>query len=118
MDFEDFDDDIIDYEVEEDNGDEIDILSKNKNIKLEKKITLPVMFRYEKSDIISKRIKLLDKKYKTTIPEIIKKEGIVKSFDIAMKEFELGKLPPYIIYRDLENGNYEEWKHEDFKYFP
>lgn len=86
--------------------------------KLEKDQTLPVMTKYEKSVIIAQRMKQINANYKTTIPEIVKKEGLTKSFDIAMREFELGKLPPYVIKREFPDGSYVEYKHEDFKYFP
>ena len=108
-----------DDEIEEDFEDGLNLLNVGqKNKKIEKNTTHPVMTKYEKSVIISKRIKHIDANYKTTIPQIIKDEDITKSFDIAMREFELGKLPPYIIKRDFPDGSYEEWKHEDFKYFP
>jgi DNA-directed RNA polymerase subunit K/omega len=120
------DDDI--FEIEEniedaEDDDEIEIededdITFEKNKKTDKNITFPVMTKYEKSNIISNRIKLLDRGYKTTIPEIVKKEKLTKSFEIAMKEFEMNKFPTYIIIRDLPNGKYEEWRHEDFKYFP
>lgn len=120
-------DDLIEVDIEDDENLEdddeleeeyIEDIINYKHKKNEKNITLPVMTRYEKSVIISKRIKQLDNNYKTTIPEIVKKEKLTKSFDIAMKEFQLGKLPPYIIKRTFKDGTYEEWKHEDFKYFP
>lgn len=118
MDIEDISIDIDiddDDEIEEDFVEDINDL---KIKKIEQIITLPVMTKYEKSVIISNRMKQLDNNYKTTIPEHIKKEKLTKSFDIAMREFELGKLPPYIIKRKFKDGSYEEWKHEDFRYFP
>lgn len=105
-----------DEEIEEEDIEDLNKITTNK--KIDKNITLPVMTKYEKSVIISKRIKQIDANYKTTIPEIVKEFKLTKSFDIAMKEFELGKLPPYVIKRNFNDGRYEEWKHEDFKYFP
>ena len=84
----------------------------------EKKITLPVMSVYEKVNIISARMKQLNSGFRSTIEDILKEENIVRSYDIAMKEFELGKLPPYHVKRILPNGNYELWRHEDFSIYP
>lgn len=98
--------DFIDDEIEEN----ISLLLVEKS---SKKITLPIMSSKEKCVVIWKRWKQLDNNYKTNIPEIVKKEGLCNSFDIAKREFDLGKIPPYIIKRGKE-----EWKHEDFKYFP
>lgn len=120
----DLDDLIVDIDEDLEDNDEIeeeyieDIILIEKRKKVEKNITLPVMTKYEKSVLISQRIRQLDANYKTTIPEIVRELGLTKSFDIAMKEFDLGKLPPYIIKRKFKDGRYEEWKHEDFKYFP
>tara|TARA_R110001592_G_scaffold164575_3_gene398740 strand:+ start:811 stop:1158 length:348 start_codon:yes stop_codon:yes gene_type:complete len=84
----------------------------------EEKITSPIMTVYEKVGVISRRVKMLDDGYKSTIEEIIKKEGIFRSYDIAMKEFELNALPPYYVKRVLPNNTYEIWEHSDFIYFP
>ena len=70
---------------------------------IKKKITLPKMTNYEKCIIISERVNQLN---------------LHSSIDIAIKEFELGKLPEYKVIRTLPNGCYEVWKHEDFKFFP
>ena len=82
------------------------------------KITSPIMSNYEKIGIISKRVQFLDNGYKSTIEEEIKKMGLSKSYDIAMLEFEMNKLPPYYIKRVLPNNTYELWRHEDFQYYP
>jgi DNA-directed RNA polymerase subunit K/omega len=105
-----------DDDIEEEFEDGLNLLNIDK--KIEKNTTHPVMTKYEKSVIIAQRIRHLDANYKTTIPEIVKEESITKSFDIAMREFALGKLPPFIIKRDFPDGSYEEWTFEDFKYFP
>ena len=110
-----------DDDIEEEVDDGLNLLNlggKNKKIDKNNNNTLPVMTKYEKSVIIAQRIRHLDANYKTTIPIIVKDEEITKSFDIAMREFELAKLPPYIIKRELPDGSYEEWEHGDFKYFP
>jgi DNA-directed RNA polymerase subunit K/omega len=124
----DMDDEIVyDLENEEDIEDDDDFEEEDieglsslnfNNKKNEKKTTLPVMTKYEKSVIIAKRMKLIDNNYKTTIPEIVKELSLTNSFDISMKEFELKKLPPYIFKRVFFDGRYEEWKHEDFLYYP
>lgn len=84
----------------------------------EDKITSPIMTVYEKVGVISRRVEMLDNGYKSTIEEVIKKEGIHKSYDIAMREFELNSLPPYYVKRVLPNNTYEIWEHKDFVYFP
>ena len=98
---------------------ETDILNLEDDsmLKSSVKISLPVLTKYEKSVIISQRIKQLENNFKTTIPEVVKKEGLIKSYQIALKEYELRKLPPFIIKRRLGNGKYEEWKLEDFVHF-
>lgn len=82
------------------------------------KITLPIMSIYEKSKIISNRIKQLDQNFKTTMEEEVAKLKLTSSYDIAMLEFQNSKLPPYIIKRQFPNNTYELWRHEDFEIFP
>jgi len=82
------------------------------------KKTPPLMWWNEKCIIISKRVKQLNNGMKTTIPEVIEREKIIKSYDIAMREFELGKLPKYYLKRRLPNGTYELWSHDDFEFYP
>ena len=95
------------------------IEDKETNLKFnEKKITSPIMTIYEKVGVISRRVEMLENGYKTTIEEVIKKEGIYKSYDIAIREFELNALPTYYVKRVLPNNTYEIWQHEDFVYFP
>lgn len=84
----------------------------------EVKITPPIMYMFEKSDIIRLRVRQLDDGYKTTIPEMVKEKGLHRSIDIAFLEFSEGKLPPYEIKRKLGDGSYEVWKHDDFKFYP
>lgn len=84
----------------------------------EKKITSPVMTIYEKVRVISERVKQLDNGYKSTIEDIIKEKNIFKSYDIAMLEFDMKKIPKYYVKRVLPNNTYELWSHEDFKFFP
>ena len=73
---------------------------------------------YEKTKVISERIKQLDNGYKTTIEKEVKERNIYKSYDIAILEFELGKIPKYYVKRVLPNNTYELWSHDDFEFFP
>jgi DNA-directed RNA polymerase subunit K/omega len=82
------------------------------------KKTPPIMWWNEKCIIISKRMKQINNGMKTTIPEIVEQEKIIRSYDIAIREFDLGKLPKYYLKRRLPNGTYELWSHEDFQFFP
>ena len=118
MDFEDSADigeDLYDEIIEDEN--DLLNLDKGEYSKSNVHTTLPVLTKYEKSVVISQRIKQLDKNFKTTIPEIVKSESLIKSYDIALKEYDMRKLPPFIIKRRLGNGKYEEWKMEDFIHF-
>jgi len=78
----------------------------------------PIMTLEEMINLLKARIDLLNRGYKTTIEDIVKKENLSKSEDIAKREFELGKMPPFSIKRNFPNGEYEIWKYKDFKYFP
>ena len=109
----------LDFDIEEllEEDFELDEVPKiGKQVKI--KITPPMMTTFEKVKIISERVKQLDKGYKSTIENIIKREKIFKSHNIALREFELGKLPKYYIKREYPNKDYELWAHEDFLYFP
>jgi len=109
-------------EEESENADILEVIDvddeKFKDMYSKEKRTPPIMWWNEKSCIISKRIKQLNKGKKTTIPEVVESEKIIKSYDIAMREFDLGKLPKYYIKRKLPNGTYELWSHEDFQFYP
>ena len=114
-------DDLDDLTIELDDGNELSLRQTNKKRELiftEKKITLPVMTTAEKVNVISGRIRQLNMGYKSTIEDILEKENIIRSYDIAMKEFELGKMPAYYIKRVLPNGTYELWSHDDFSLYP
>ena len=95
----------------------VDFTSENLTFN-DTKITTPVMTIYEKVCIISERVKYLDNGYKSTMEEEIEKLSLSKSYDIAMLEFQMNKLPPYYLKRVMPNNTYEVWKHEDFKFFP
>ena len=94
------------------------ILNKNEPVYSEEKKTLPVMTIYEFVDVIIRRIEQLNLGFKSTIEDVVKKEKLFKSYDIAIREFELGKIPPYFVKRVLPNRTYELWKHEDFLVYP
>lgn len=88
-------------------------------MEVKNKMTSPVMSTYEKSSVIIKRIKGLDSNKPSNIPlSELKSLGLSSSYDIAIYEFENNKLPYYEIIRTYPNGNYEVWKHDDFKYYP
>ena len=80
--------------------------------------TPPIMISFEKAELIKKRVKLLDKGYLSTIEDEIEKRGITSSIEIALLEFEMGKLPPYTVKKIYGDGSYESWTHSDFKFFP
>lgn len=82
------------------------------------RITPPKMTLPEIVVLISERIRQIDNGYLTTIEEVVEEEKLIKSFDIAIREFQLGRLPPYKIKRNLPNGTYELWSHDEFKMFP
>ena len=114
---EDFEDlDLYNEEIE----DELSIIDTGENILKfnEEKITSPVMTIYEKTRVISERIKQLDNGYKSTIEKEINERNLFKSYDIATLEFQMGKIPSYYIKRILPNNTYELWSHEDFKFYP
>ena len=95
----------------------VDFTSENL-VFTDKKITSPIMTIYEKVCIISERVKYLDNGYKTTMEKEVQELGLSKSYDIAMLEFEMKKMPTYYLKRVLPNNTYEVWKHDDFKLFP
>lgn len=82
------------------------------------KKTPPIMSMFEKVKVISERISQLNKGYRSNIEDVIGEKKLIKSFDIAMTEFEMNKLPKYFVKRVLPNNTYELWSHEDFEFFP
>lgn len=99
----------------------------NTNIEIKTKKSVPVMTKYEKSNVISARMEQINssktfnhngKKVLSIIQDEMITKGITSSFEIAKIEFDRGLLPPYKLIRKFHNGNYEVWRHEDFKYFP
>jgi DNA-directed RNA polymerase subunit K/omega len=73
----------------------------------------PIMWEYEKANIITQRKMAID----TGSPTLLDNVGdLVLSYDIALKEFNEGKIE-YRLFRYI-GKNFEVWKHEDFLYFP
>ena len=85
---------------------------------LKQKISIPIMYDYEKSNLIAKRQKNLDSGESSTMEEEILRRQITSSYDIANLEFDNGKLPKYTIIRKFDRGYYEKWSHYDFLFFP
>jgi DNA-directed RNA polymerase subunit K/omega len=109
------------FELDEDLEESLTVLDGDGNVSLtfsEIRITLPIMTKYEKVNVIAERVKQLDNGFKTTIEDVVEKENLFKSYDIAIKEFDLNLLPPYYVKRVLPNNTYELWKHEDFTILP
>lgn len=75
---------------------------ENKN-----RITTPVLTKYEMTNIISMRTKMLQMGCKPFI-EMKNKEQI-SFYNIAKEELKRNKLP-FKIKRNLPNGDYELWK--------
>ena len=80
----------------------------------EEKITLPIMTIYEKTSVIKERSKQIENGYKTTIPDEVKEKRLTSSIDIAMMEFDLGKMPDFTISRKRGDGLTEIWTKNDF----
>jgi len=82
------------------------------------KLSPPIMYEYEKANIISKRKTQLDNNKPSTMEEYILKHKITSSFEIANIEFDNGKLPNFYIMRKFDKGYYEKWRFNDFVYLP
>lgn len=85
---------------------------------IKNKISQPIMYEYEMSNILQKRQQSIDKGSLSLMEEEIKKNNITSSYDIALLEFKNGKLPKYKLIRKFDRGYYEVWTHSDFLYFP
>lgn len=97
--------------------DEIEVEETVSGKELIEKITPPIMWDYEKANIIAKRQEEIDKGKKSNMEDEIIRKNITSSYDIANLEFENGKIN-YILVRKLDRGFYEKWRHRDFVYFP
>ena len=127
----DSDNDILFDSEEDDELKEEKVKSEKKNydkpIELKEKKSIPVMTKFEKSNIISSRIQQINKskcfkyngkKVLSIIQDELIEQGISEPFEIANIEFNRGKLPPYKLKRAYFGGNYEIWRHEDFEFYP
>lgn len=110
--------DAVEVEIEDTDDDEDTPTGVTTSRYLKEKKTPPIMTSFEKNCYMAKRIIQLNNGYKSTIEDVIEKEGIHKSHDIAHREFELNRTPKYYIKRNLPNGYYELWSHDDFEFFP
>ena len=94
--------------------DEVDEDLKTSSVGKEiSKSSPPIMWDYEKANIITQRKNALDTGSPTLLDDI---GDLVLSYDIALREFEEGRLQ-YELRRYI-GKNYEIWRHEDFIYFP
>lgn len=73
--------------------------------------TLPFLSRYERARIIGERSKQLDNNAQ---PFVDLEPNEIDSYTIAMKEFQLKRIP-FIIKRPLPNGTCEYWKLSDLE---
>ena len=82
------------------------------------RISLPIMYEYEMSNVLEKRQQSIDKGSVSKMETEISRLGITSSYEIALLEFKSGKLPNYKLIRNFDKGIYEVWRHSDFLYFP
>jgi len=73
--------------------------------------TLPFVTRYEKARVIGERAKQINSGAK---PFIEIEQSMIDGYLIALKEFELKKIP-FIIRRPLPNGTSEYWRLADLE---
>ena len=77
------------------------------------KVSPPIMWDYEKANIITQRKNALDNGSPTLLDDV---DGLFLTYDIALREFEEGKIE-YQLIRYM-GKNFEVWRHEDFLFFP
>ena len=85
---------------------------------MKEKISPPIMYDYEKANILSKRKSQLDSNKPSMMEDYVLKHKITSSFEIANLEFDNGKLPKFYIIRKFDKGYYEKWHFNDFVYLP
>lgn len=100
------DDEVEEEEEEEEKKDEPK--KKSKVVEPSKRVTNPIMTKFEYSYIVAKRAEMIEHGSPLMIPDTTK----IKAIDIAMEETDAGKNP-IIIRRTLPNGNIEEWKNSE-----
>ena len=109
--YENDDDSLNELEEDENNNFELvtynDVITKIENVK---KKTIPILTKFEKARIMGVRIQQLANGAKPRI-NIDKMKSLS---DIVNNELNQRKIP-FIIRRILPNGNYEDWKMEEFE---
>ena len=110
--------DIVEIEVEDSDEEEETPSGVTTSKYLKEKKTPPITTSFEKNCYIAKRVIQLNNGFRSTIEDVIEQEGLHKSYDIALREFQLNRAPKYYIKRNLPNGYYELWSHDDFEFFP
>jgi DNA-directed RNA polymerases I, II, and III subunit RPABC2 len=106
------DEDYIDQENTEEQ--KFNIISYNdviKNINNKEKKTIPYLSKFEKARIIGTRLQQLAYGAETKINT----ENINNINEIVLEELKQRKIP-FIIRRVMPNGEYEDWKMEEFEY--
>lgn len=71
------------------------------------KVTLPYLTKYEKAQVLCKRILELSLRSPPLVATSSNEPG-----DIALAELEARKIP-YVVRRYLSNGRYEDWRLEE-----
>ena len=131
---EDYDKDITNDEISEDEEDITDLVEDDKaddgdnnnfkiltyknvleNIEKNKKKTIPIMTKFEKARIFGLRLQQLVSGAKALIDTSkLKGNRRIVEEEIVEEEIKQRKLP-FIIRRTLPNGTYEDWKIEEFE---
>jgi DNA-directed RNA polymerase I, II, and III subunit RPABC2 len=75
-----------------------------------KKITIPVLTRFEQARIIGKRAMQISK----GSPALVEVGNLENPVDIAKKELKERKIP-FIIRRPLPNGTFEDWRLDELR---
>jgi DNA-directed RNA polymerase subunit K/omega len=108
-------DDEEEEEEEEEEEKKEEPKKKSKVVDASKRVTNPIMTKFEYSYIVAKRAEMIEHGSPLMIPDT----KYIKAIEIAIEE-TVNKLNPIIIRRTLPNGNIEEWKNSELnltKYF-
>lgn len=89
-----------------------EIINITNSYNQKQKVTTPYITKYEKSRILGTRATQIS----MNSPVMVDIGQLSDPLEIALKEFEERKIP-LLIRRFLPNGEYEDWKLTDFKYF-
>lgn len=87
--------------------------TKTVGVEISVKVSAPIMWEYEKANIITARKDAIDAGSPTLLDDV---GDLVSSYDIALREFDEGKIDYQLI--RYVGKNFEIWKHSDFVYFP